>query len=104
MRGKVILAYQMEFGERFTNGGILMPDDNMEIAGIRPRWSRVLAVGPEVTDIRPGQYILTEHSRWTRGFSLKMGDENIIARMIENKSILLVADKPTKEFLQAKKL
>ena len=99
-----ILAYETEFGARKTKAGIFLKDDEMTVAGARPRWAKVLAVGPKVTDIRAGQYILVEHARWTRGFLMLKDNKKITARMIDNACILLVSDEPTDEYQLSEKI
>ena len=91
-----VLATDMEFGDRKTKGGILLPADDMEQRGIRPRWCRVLAVGPDNQDVKPGEWIFVEHGRWTRGFDMTDPDtdETITVRMIEPKAIIMTADEP----------
>ena len=72
LKNKVIVT-DLERGSRIING-IILPDDNGKTEGIRPRWGRVYAVGEDVTEVRPGQWILTENGRWTR--MLKVKDDN----------------------------
>jgi hypothetical protein len=103
IRKDTILVYDMEFGGRKTASGIILRDDDMKVEGARPRWSQVLAVGPDVTDVKVGQYILMPHGEWTRGFDMLKNDKKILARMIRNTEILLVADEPTIEFQQAER-
>ena len=62
-----VLVYDMAFDVRLTNGGIFLLNDNGKGYGIRPRWGRVYATGPEQQDVTVGQWVLVEHGRWTRG-------------------------------------
>lgn len=64
LKGKVLVT-KLEGGSRIING-IIIPDDNGKSEGIRPRWGEVYAVGEDVVDIVPGQWILVENGRWTR--------------------------------------
>ena len=91
-----VLATDMEFGDRRTKGGLILPSDDMEQRGIRPRWCRVLAVGPQNEDVKVGDWIYVEHGRWTRGFDMTDPDtdETITVRMVEPKAIIMTADEP----------
>jgi co-chaperonin GroES (HSP10) len=95
-----VLVKDMEFGERMTIGGIIIIDDDKKGQGIRPRWAQVVAVGRLQEDVKPGEYILVAHGRWTRG--LDMTDENgetTTVRLVDPKDILLSSDEPPKEDL-----
>jgi co-chaperonin GroES (HSP10) len=87
-----ILVEDMNFGERKTRSGIILPGDNGEVRGIRPRWARVYAVGHEQQDIQAGQYILISHGRWTRGVDVTYEGKTITIRRVDNKDVLLVSD------------
>lgn len=91
-----ILVSDMEFGMEKTQSGILLQSDDGKSEGIHPRWAKVFAVGPEQKDVSVGDWILVEHGRWTRGMNLKKPNgEEIIIRMVENKSIIMAApEKP----------
>lgn len=67
----VVFVTDLESGQRLTAGGIVLPDDNMKHNGIRARWAKVYLVGPEVTDIKPGEWILIKHGRWTYGMDVE---------------------------------
>jgi len=92
-----IIVSDMEFTERITRGGLIIPNDDMKSAGIRPRWGKVYAVGPEVKDIKVGQYILVAHGRWTRGITLDTPEGEKVIRKVDNNDILLVSDEPVKD-------
>jgi hypothetical protein len=66
----------------------------MKNTGIRPRWGKVYALGPDVRDIKIGQYVMISHGRWTRG--IKIEDENgeVTIRKVDPKDVLLVSDEP----------
>ena len=88
-----ILVTDMEFGERVTTGGIILPGDDKEERGIRPRWCRVLAVGKKNKDVKKGEWIYVTHGRWTRGLDLTNEDgESITVRLVDPKDVLLAAD------------
>ena len=88
-----ILVTDMEFGERLSKGGIILPGDDMEERGIRPRWCRVLAVGHKNKDVKAGEYILVSHGRWTRGIDMtdEYGESTTI-RMVDPKDVLLKSE------------
>lgn len=87
-----VIVHDMLFDARFTNSGIYIPNDNGKGYGIRPRWGKVYAVGPEQQDVKVGQWIMIAHGRWTRG--LEIEDENgpQTVRRIDPNDILLVSD------------
>lgn len=87
-----VIVSDMAFDARLTNGGIYLLNDNGKGYGIRPRWGRVYAVGPEQQDIKVGQWVLVEHGRWTRGLEIEdeFGEQTI--RKIDPKSIMMVSD------------
>jgi hypothetical protein len=64
----------LQIGERVTKGGIHLLDDNGKMEGIRPRWAKIWKVADDVTDVRPEQWALCEHGRWT--MRIKIKDEN----------------------------
>ena len=86
-----ILLTDMEFGERKI-GMFVLPSDDGKSEGVRHRWARVWAVGPEQKDIKVGEWVLLEHGRWTRGITVEENGEDIIIRRADNKAILLVSD------------
>lgn len=62
-----VLVHDMYFGEVKTSGGIIIGDDNGKAHGVKPRWAKVYAKGPENNDdYKVGDWILIEHGRWTR--------------------------------------
>jgi co-chaperonin GroES (HSP10) len=89
-----ILVTEMNFKERFTTGGIIVVGDDGKASGIRPRWGKVWAIGPEQTDVKIGQYVLVAHGRWTRGVKVEDDTGEFVIRRIDNNDILLVSDEP----------
>ena len=55
---KDIIVTDMSFDARITSSGIILPNDNGTSLGIRPRWGRVYAVGPDQKDVNVGQWIM----------------------------------------------
>lgn len=88
-----ILVTDMNFAERKTAGGIVLPSDDGKSEGVRHRWARVWAVGPEQKDVKVGEWILVEHGRWTRGIIWvdENGDE-VTIRRADSSAVLMVTD------------
>lgn len=92
LRGKVFIT-NLEEGARITRGGIILRDDNMKDHGIRPRWGQVWSIGPDITNIKKGDWVLIEHGRWTLRIPLDIDDDGRVdIWMIEPEAILLVSD------------
>lgn len=62
-----VVATDLDHGERHY-GSIIVQDDNGKRHGIRSRWCKVFKVGSDVTHIKPLQWILVEHGRWSYTF------------------------------------
>lgn len=98
LRDQVIVR-DMSFAERRTSAGVILLADNGERRGIRARWAQIFAVGPERTDLQPGQWILLEHGRWTRGVHLTTPDgEQVLISRVDNQAILAVSDQQPADF------
>lgn len=97
-----VLITDMEFGERQSKGGLVLLNDDGKSEGIRHRWGRVWAIGPEQEDVKVGDWILVEHGRWTRGVTLEQEDgTDLIIRRVDLNGILMVSDdKPDENLLQ----
>ena len=87
-----VLVTDMVFKERKLNSGLILPSDNGTSLGIRPRWGRVFAVGPEQNSVTVGQWICVAHGRWTRGVEIEDTNGVSTIRKIDPKDILLVSD------------
>jgi hypothetical protein len=87
-----VLISEMKFDQRITRGGIIVLNDNGKDTGIRPRWGKVYAVGPEQQDIAVGQWILVAHGRWTRGIPLEENGSITTIRRVDINDVLLVSD------------
>lgn len=94
--GQHVIVYDMAFDVRITNGGIILPNDDMKSAGIRPRWAQIYAVGPEQTDpeLVVGKWICISHGRWTRGVDIEDETGKHTIRRVDINDILLVSDEP----------
>ena len=86
-----VLVTDMEFKSRQLSSGILLPNDDATSAGIRPKWARVYEIGPDHTDVKPGQYILVGHGRWTRGVKITDLEGEKVLRKVDPNDILLVS-------------
>ncbi len=88
-----ILVCNMEFGEEKTKSGIIIQNLDGKLEGIKARWGKIWAVGPEVEDVKVGDWVLVSHGRLTRGIKIEDHDgSEITIRRIDNKEILLVSD------------
>lgn len=90
-----VIVTDMSFEGRQLQSGVILLGDDGKTDGIRPRWAQVYAVGPEQRDVTPGQWILVEHGRWSRGIKiLKDGNEFVIRRADPKAIIFVTDDKP----------
>ena len=87
-----VLVTDMHFGQRKLGSGIIMLNDDGKGEGIRPRWCKIFAVGPEQEDVRVGQWILVAHGRWTRANEIEVDGEKKSLRRVDPADILLVSD------------
>ena len=88
----VVIVGEMTFTERFTTSGIVLLNDNGKSSGIRPRWGRVYAVGPDQKDIRVGTWVCVEHGRWTRGIEIEDENGKQTLRRVDPKDIMMESD------------
>ena len=87
-----VIASDMAFDGRTLSSGIVLLSDNGKSDGIRPRWGRVYAIGPDQKDVKEGQWICVAHGRWTRGVEVEDDTGKHTIRRIDHKDILLVSD------------
>jgi co-chaperonin GroES (HSP10) len=99
VKGKVVpirdhvLVSDMEFGEQVTASGIVIKSDNGKSSGVKPRWGRVWAIGPEQKEVTVGEWIMIEHGRWTRTIEVEQEDGSILElRRVETGAIMMAAD------------
>jgi co-chaperonin GroES (HSP10) len=99
VRGKVVpirdhvLVSDMEFGEQVTASGIVIKSDNGKSSGVKPRWGRVWAIGPEQTEVKVGEWIMIEHGRWTRTIEVEQEDGSTLElRRVETAAIMMSSD------------
>jgi len=87
-----IIVTDMTFEGRQLSSGIVLLGDDGKTDGIRPRWARVYATGPEQRDIRVGQWVLVEHGRWSRGLKILKEGQELTIRRADPEAIIFVAD------------
>lgn len=87
-----VLVRDMSFEGRQLQSGIFLLGDDGKTDGIRPRWAQVYAVGPEQKDVVPGQWILIEHGRWSRGIEVEIDEEKFTLRRVDPDCIMFVSD------------
>lgn len=100
-----VLVSDMNFEQRVTSTGIILPGDDGKDSGIRPRWAKVYAVGPNQHDVKVGQWILVSHGRWTRGLDIELLDgTQITLRKVDLKDMLLVSDESVNDDIIGEKV
>jgi co-chaperonin GroES (HSP10) len=87
-----VLVTDMGFEEQKTASGIVLQSDDGKAHGVKPRWAKVWAVGPEQKDVHVGEWIYVEHGRWTRGVKVEEDGKEVIIRRVDTEAILLQAD------------
>ena len=87
-----ILITDMNFDEQRTASGIVVLSDDGKSEGIKPRWGRVWAVGPEQHDVEIGDWILIEHGRWTRGMEVEIDGAEMTLRRVDPACIIFSSD------------
>jgi co-chaperonin GroES (HSP10) len=90
-----VIVEAMNFGERVTSGGLILRADDAKLEGVRPRWAKVYAVGPENTDVRVGDWILVSHGRWTRGIKIHDGVERVVRRVDVGDILAVTNEEPS---------
>jgi co-chaperonin GroES (HSP10) len=87
-----IIVTDMSFEGRQLQSGIVLLGDDGKTDGIRPRWAQVYAVGPEQRDVVPGQWVLIEHGRWSRGLKILKENQEITIRRADPEAIIFVSN------------
>jgi hypothetical protein len=93
-----VIIKDMNFGEMVLDSGIVVQSDNAKSHGIKPRWGQVYKVGPNQTDVKEGQWVLVEHGRWTRKFTIDDGESVKEIQRVDVPAILAVADEKPNDF------
>jgi len=86
-----VFVTDIEQGPTLSKGGLLLPDDNMTDRGIRDRWARIWAIGPEVIDLNVGEWVLVKHGRWTIGIDMNFKGERMTIWKIDYPEAILLA-------------
>lgn len=89
-----VIVTDMNFDQKITHGGIIIPHSDGKLEGIHARWAKVYAIGPTQRDVSVGQYVLVSHGRWTRGLKIEDDNGGKTIRRIDNKDILMVSNEP----------
>jgi hypothetical protein len=96
-----VFVTDLDSGPHLTAGGIIIPDDNGMERGIRPRWGRVWAVGPEVQGVEVGEWVFVEHGRWTLSIDLDLPDGVVRVWKVDwPEAVLLAAKTDPREWQQ----
>lgn len=94
-----VLAELMGLEQRVTAGGIILQADDGKEYGVRPRWARIRYVGEGVDWVKPGDYVLVAHGRWTRAFTVTdENDQKFKMVRLDNEGIFGVHDGIPSEF------
>jgi co-chaperonin GroES (HSP10) len=92
-----VVVTDMNFKEKISHGGIIIPNSDGKLEGVHPRWGRVYSVGSKQLDIKVGQYVLVKHGRWTRGTLIEDAEGERTIRRIDPADILLVSNDPQQD-------
>ena len=92
-----VIVTDMNFKEKISYGGIIIPNSDGKLEGIHARWGKVYSVGYKQQDIKQGQYVLVKHGRWTRGTLIEDQQGEKTIRRIDPADILLVSDEPMQD-------
>jgi hypothetical protein len=92
--GAHIIVCDMDFDVRILSSGILLPNDDMKSAGIRPRWGKIYAIGSDNKDpeYQIGKWIMISHGRWTRGVDIEDEEGPKTIRRVDPTDVLLISD------------
>jgi co-chaperonin GroES (HSP10) len=93
-----VFVTELDSGPHRTAGGILLPDDNMTERGMRSRWGRVWRIGPDVTEIKPGEWVLIEHGRWTTAIEMELPTGTVrVWRIDWPNAVMIASDRDPRE-------
>lgn len=92
-----VIVTDLQHGEQKTKSGLIILDDSNTAAGergIKARWAKVHAVGPDQKDVTIGDWVLLDHGRWSLGQDLTQGEGEAPLRiwLADHENILAVAD------------
>ena len=91
--GDRILALMVDrpIGFKKSKSGLLIVDKDMDQNSIRPRWFKIYDVGEEIDWVKPDQYVLVAHGRWSNGIKAFEGSDDKLY-LLDNKELLMVSD------------
>jgi co-chaperonin GroES (HSP10) len=92
-----VIVTDMNFDQKISHGGIIIPSGDKKLEGIHPRWGKVYAVGNKQRDIKVGQYVCVKHGRWTRGVDIEDSTGQHTIRRVDPNDILLVSETPMQD-------
>jgi co-chaperonin GroES (HSP10) len=92
-----VIVTDMNFKEKLTSSGIIIPNSDGKLEGIHARWGKVYAIGNRQQDVRAGQYVLIKHGRWTHGTLIEDQEGEKTIRRVDDADILLVSDEPMQD-------
>jgi co-chaperonin GroES (HSP10) len=96
-----VLVSDLEDEAITLKSGIFIPSRDAKTSGIKPRWAKVYAIGPDQTDVKVGEWIYVDHGRWTRGVKIQEEGKEMTIRRVDGKDILISTDhKPDDVLLQ----
>jgi co-chaperonin GroES (HSP10) len=87
-----VIVTEMNFSGRKLASGVILLGDDGKTDGIRPRWAKVYAVGPDQTEVNVGQWVLVEHGRWSRGVLVEIDEQELTLRRADPQCLLMVSD------------
>ena len=90
--GDTVIVSDMDFSGRKLSSGIVLLGDDGKSSGIRSRWAKVFAIGPDQVDVKVGEWVCVAHGRWSRGIEIEDANGTHTIRKVDNKDILLSSD------------
>ena len=90
--GDTVIVSEMDFSGRKLSSGIVLLGDDGTSSGIRSRWARVFAIGPDQRDVQVGQWVCVAHGRWSRGIEIEDANGTHTIRKVDTNDILLSSD------------
>lgn len=98
IRDHVLISDLQEEGIQLKSG-IYIPSQDGKTAGIKPRWGKVYAVGPDQKDVSVGEWIYVSHGRWTRGIKIEEDGQELVLRRVDSEDILIKSDEKPEDIL-----
>jgi co-chaperonin GroES (HSP10) len=96
-----IAVTDMEFGEKLSSSGLIIPSTDGKSSGVHPRWGRVHVKGNGNTDdYKVGDWVLIEHGRWTRTINVDQDDGSVLkVWIVDETGIIGWSDETPEEIL-----